>query len=325
MARAQEAPVAKWTTDQIPDQSGTIAVVTGANSGLGYHTTLELARKGAKVVLGCRDEGRGNAAVARIHVQVPDAELEVRSLDLSDLTSVQAFAESVATDLPGIDVLVNNAGVMAIPKRQTTAQGFEMQLGTNHLGHVALAARLAPVLRPGARVVGVTSTAHRFGTIDFDDLQKERSYSPWSAYGQSKLANLLYGWELDRRAQQSGWPVSGLTAHPGYSATNLQTSSSGPSAGGKGRLQTLGMKIANKVIAQSDAQGALPQLYAATSPDAEGGGFYAPDRFNEQRGHPTEAKPAKGAAANRTDGTAARLWDLSEELVGVSFDPSAAG
>jgi NAD(P)-dependent dehydrogenase (short-subunit alcohol dehydrogenase family) len=321
MAGAQEAPVAKWTADQIPDQAGRVAVVTGANSGLGFHTALELARKGARVVLGCRDEGRGNAAVARIHAEVPDAVLEVRSLDLSDLTSVQVFAEGVAADLPGIDVLVNNAGVMAIPERETTAQGFELQLGTNHLGHVALTARLAPVLRPGARVVGVSSTAHQFGTIDFDDLQKERSYGPWSAYGQSKLANLLFGWELDRRAKEAGWNLEGLTAHPGYSATNLQTS--GPSHGGKGTLQTFAMKIANKVIAQSDAQGALPQLYAATSPDAEGGGFYAPDRFNEQRGHPTEAKPAKGAAANRTDGTAARLWDVSEQLVGVSFDPAA--
>jgi NAD(P)-dependent dehydrogenase (short-subunit alcohol dehydrogenase family) len=311
--------MAKWTAEQIPDQSGRVAVVTGANSGLGYHTALELARKGAHVVLACRDEGRGNAAMARIHVEVPDAELEVRRLDLSDLGSVQACADGLLADLPGVDVLVNNAGVMAIPERLTTAQDFEMQLGTNHLGHVALTARLSPALRPGARVVGVSSTAHRFGKVDFDDLQKERSYSPWSAYGQSKLANLLYGWELDRRAQEAGWEVEGLTAHPGYSATNLQTS--GPSHGGKGKLQTFGMKIANKVIAQSDAQGALPQLYAATSPDAEGGGFYGPDGFNEQRGHPTDANPTKNAKANRTDGTASRLWDVSEELVGVSFAP----
>ena len=314
--------MAKWTAEQIPDQAGTVAVVTGANSGLGYNTSLELARKGAHVVLGCRDEGRANAAVARIHVEVPDADVEMRLLDLSDLDSVQLFAEGVANDLPGVDLLVNNAGVMAIPERQTTAQGFEMQLGTNHLGHVALTARLAPALRPDARVVGITSTAHRFGTIDFDDLQKESSYSRWNAYGQSKLANLLYGWELDRRAKEAGWKVSGLTAHPGYSATNLQTSTSGPSAGGKRRLQTFAMKVANKVIAQSDARGALPQLYAATAPGAEGGGFYAPDRLNEQRGHPTDAKPAKGAVAARTDGTAARLWEVSEELVGVTFDPT---
>jgi NAD(P)-dependent dehydrogenase (short-subunit alcohol dehydrogenase family) len=314
--------VAKWTAEQIPDQSGRVAVVTGANSGLGYHTALELARKGAHVVLGCRDEGRGNAAVARIHVEVPDAQLEMRRLDLSDLDSVQACADGLLADLPGIDLIVSNAGVMAIPERLTTAQGFEMQLGTNHLGHVALAARLSPALRPGARVVGVSSTAHRFGKVDFEDLQKERSYSPWSAYGQSKLANLLYGWELDRRAKEAGWEVEGLTAHPGYSATNLQTS--GPSHGGKGKLQTFGMKIANRVIAQSDAQGALPQLYAATAPEAQGGGFYGPDGFNEQRGYPTDASPTKSARANRTDGTAERLWDVSQELVGVSFNPTAA-
>lgn len=316
--------MAKWTAEQIPDQSGKVAVVTGANSGLGYHTALELARKGAQVVLGCRDDARANAAMARIHLEVPDADLVVRPLDLADLDSVQRFAEQVAGEVEGVDVLVNNAGVMAIPQRQTTAQGFEMQLGTNHLGHVALSARLAPALRPGARVVGVSSTAHRFGRIDLDDLQKERSYSPWSAYGQSKLANLLYGWELDRRAREAGWDVLGLTAHPGYSATNLQTSTSGPSSGGKGRLQTLGMRLANRVVAQSDARGALPQLYAATSPEAEGGGFYCPDGFNEQRGWPTEAKPAKAARANRTDGTAARLWERSEELVGLSFDPEGA-
>lgn len=310
--------MAKWTADQMPDQSGKVAVVTGANSGLGYQTALELARHGARVVLAARDQGRGDAALARLRAEVPDAEAELRLLDLSDLTSVQAFADGAA-DLPGVDVLVNNAGVMAIPQRQETAQGFEMQLGTNHLGHVALTARLAPLLRPGARVVGVSSTAHRFGKIDFDDLQKERSYSPWSAYGQSKLANLLYGWELARRAEEHGWDVAGLTAHPGYSATNLQTSTSGPNAGGKGRLQTLGMRISNALVGQSDAKGALPQLYAATSPDAQSGGFYAPDGFNEQRGYPTDAKPAKGAAANRGDGTAARLWDVSEELVGLSF------
>lgn len=313
--------MAKWTAADAPDQSGKVAIVTGANSGLGYHTALELARKGARVVLACRSQERGDAALARIHLEVPDAEAEVRLLDLSDLDSVRAFAEGAA-DLPGIDVLVNNAGVMAIPERQETAQGFEMQLGTNHLGHVALSARLAPMLRPGARVVGVTSTAHRVGRIDLDDLQKERSYSAWGAYGQSKLANLLYGWELDRRAREAGWDLLGLTAHPGYSATNLQ--SSGPSAGGKGRFQTLVMRFGNAFFAQSDAMGALPQLYAAASPDVEGGGFYAPDGFNEQRGHPTEAKPAKHAVAARTDGTAAKLWEVSEELVGLTFDPTAS-
>jgi len=314
--------MAKWNAGDIPDQGGKVAIVTGANSGLGYQTALELARKGATVVLAARNEQKGEAALDRLRAEVPDADAQLRVLDVSDLDSVQRFAGQVGSDLPGVDVLVNNAGVMAIPQRQTTPQGFEMQLGTNHLGHVALTARLAPALRSGARVVGVSSTAHRFGTIDFDDLQKERGYSPWSAYGQSKLANLLFGWELARRAEAEGWDVWGLTAHPGYSATNLQTSTSGPNAGGKGKLQTLGMRISNVLVGQSEAKGALPQLYAATSPDAVNGGFYAPDGFNEQRGHPTDAKPAKGAAANRTDGTAERLWSVSEELVGVAFSPT---
>jgi NAD(P)-dependent dehydrogenase (short-subunit alcohol dehydrogenase family) len=301
--------MAKWTADQIPDQSGRVAVVTGANSGLGLITARELARAGATVVLAARD-GKANAALGEIAGAVSDAKLEPRDLDLADLASVRAFAEAVGADHPRIDLLVNNAGVM-MPPRSATADGFELQFGTNHLGHFALTGLLLDRLAAadGARVVTVSSLEHRPGRLNFDDLQSEGSYSPRGAYQQSKFANAVFGLELDRRLREAGLPVASVLAHPGYSATNLQLS--GPTGLMKGIL-----RIGNQLIAQSAEQGALPQLYAATADGVEGGSFIGPDGFREGRGHPTVVQPVGRA---RDPETGRRLWEVSEELTGVKY------
>ena len=310
----------KWTERDIPDQSGTVAVVTGANSGLGLVTARELARAGAHVVLACRSAERGAVAVEQIRAEVPDAALELASLDLGDLGSVRAFAQGFADTHDGLDLLVNNAGIMATPRR-TTADGFESQLGTNHLGHFALTGRLLGSLNERAhpRVVTVSSMAHRMGRIRFDDLQGERRYWRWTAYGQSKLANLLFAFELERRASAARLALRSVAAHPGYSATNLQ--SSGPQG-----LDKLVSQVGNLVYAQSAEKGALNVLYAATEPDVPGGSYIGPDGLFEGRGHPRLVQ-ASGAAHDPE--VAARLWEVSEELTGVRFDfssiPSAAG
>ena len=298
----------KWTADQIPDQSGRTAVVTGANSGLGLVTARELARRGASVVLACRNTDKGDDAKREIESAVPGAKVEVAALDLSNLESVHAFAEGPA---PGaIDLLVNNAGIMATPRHET-ADGFELQLGTNHLGHFALTGVLLERLegRDDARVVTLSSGAHRMGKINFDDLGGERRYNRWRAYGQSKLANLLFMLELDRRLRAAGSRVKSVGAHPGYAATNLQ--STGPP-----RFDRLVMVVGNKVLAQSAEMGALSPLYAATEPNVEGGTYVGPDGIAEQRGHPEPVTPS-GAA--RDEQTARRLWEVSEELTGVRF------
>ena len=307
--------MAKWSARDIPSQTGRVAVVTGANSGLGLVTSRELARAGARVVMGCRDTGRGEAARSQLLAQVPAAEVEVRRLDLASLASVREFADRLHADVPALDLLVNNAGVMAIP-RQLTADGFEMQLGTNHLGHFALAGLLLPSMTgsAGSRVVTVASTAHKPGRIDFDDLMGERTYRKWSAYSQSKLANLLFAYELQRRLDVSGLPTISVAAHPGYAATNLQQV--GPRMEGS-RLSGLVMSIGNSLFAQSDDMGALPQLYAATAPAVCGGDYFGPDGIAESRGHPKRVestKASKDAEASR------RLWDISEELTGVRYD-----
>jgi NAD(P)-dependent dehydrogenase (short-subunit alcohol dehydrogenase family) len=302
----------------MPDQSGRVAVVTGANSGLGLHTALELARKGAHVVIACRNEQKGAAALGRIRSQSPGASAEVRALDLADLASVRMFAAGAGADLERIDVLVNNAGVMAIPRR-VTADGFEMQFGTNHLGHFALTGLLLPALlrstRP--RVVTVSSGAHRGGRMDFDDLHGERRYARWTAYSQSKLANLLFALELQRRADAAGAPLRSVAAHPGYAATNLQ--SAGPQMD-KSRLRELVMKVSNTLLAQSDAKGALPSLYAATM-DVPPAGFLGPDGPFEMRGHPKLVAPAGRA---RDLDAARRLWEISEQLTQVTYQLSPA-
>ena len=302
----------KWTASDVPDQSGHIVVVTGANSGIGLIAARELARAGALVVVACRDTAKGQAAVEEMRAAAPEAALPVEALDLAELSSVRAFAERVAGEHDGIDLLVNNAGVMAPPYRKTT-DGFESQIGTNHLGHFALTGLLMDALlaRPEPRVVTISSTAHRTGRIDFDDLNSEHGYKRWRAYGQSKLANLLFCFELDRRARDAKVPLRSIAAHPGYSATNLQFA--GPSK----PHERLTMAITNRVIAQSADMGALPTLYAATEPDLPGGSFIGPDGFLQGRGHPTVVK----ARAQAYDADVARrLWEVSEELTGVHYE-----
>jgi NAD(P)-dependent dehydrogenase (short-subunit alcohol dehydrogenase family) len=302
----------RWTADRIPDQSGRTAVVTGANSGIGLVTALELARAGAAVVLACRNVSKGTAAVKEIQEAVPGAEVEVQELDLSSLVSVRQFAD--ALDVERLDLLVNNAGIMWMPQ-QRTQDGFELQFGTNHLGHFALTGLLLVRLQrtEAPRVVTVSSNEHRRGHIDFDDLQGERRYGSRRAYRQSKVANIAFGLELDRRLRAAGSPMRSVLAHPGYTATNLQFS--GPT--GATRLV---MKLGNALIGQSAAMGALPTLYAATAPDVEGGQYFGPDQFREHRGHPTMVQP-KPEAADPEVGR--RLWSVSEELTGVTYDFSA--
>jgi len=288
----------KWTASDLPALDGRTIVVTGANSGIGRIAALELARAGARVVLAVRDTAKGEQAAA----EMPGT-TEVRALDLSDLASVRAFADAWDGDL---DVLVNNAGVMAVPERRTK-DGFELQIGTNHLGHFALTNLLLPHVTD--RVVTVASGAHRMGKIRLDDLNWEQGgYERWRAYGQSKLANLLFTLELQRRLAEAGSDVRALAAHPGYAATNLQNRT-------ENLLQNTIMAIGNRVIAQSDEMGALPTLFAATQ-DLPGASYVGPDGFAEQRGHP--ALVARSARASDPE-TAKRLWDLSERLTGVAF------
>src|SRR5271166_1816432 len=307
----------RWSSDQIPDQSGRTAIVTGANSGLGLATARELARHGAQVVLACRNTSKGAAAVETIAAAVPGARLALAELDLGELASVEAFADGfrAGSEHDGLDLLINNAGVMA-PPRHETADGFELQLGTNHLGHFALTARLIGSMegRTDARVVTLSSNAHKMGRIDFEDLQSERGYKRWGAYGQSKLANLMFALELDRRLRASDSTVKSLAAHPGYAATNLQ-SAAAPAA------DRIVMRFTNLIMAQSADMGALPTLYAATEPGLEGGTYIGPDGIGEFRGHPRIVSPS-GAA--RDEQQAARLWTLSEELTGVRFQLGAA-
>ena len=290
-------PSSKWTAADLPDMTGRTVVVTGANSGLGAIVARELARAGARVVLAVRDTSRGDQAAATM-----PGDTEVRRLDLADLSSVRAFADGWEGPL---DILVNNAGVMAIPERRT-ADGFEMQFGTNHLGPFALTNLLLP--RITDRVVTVASDRHRMGKIHFDDLNSERRYGRWSAYGQSKLANLLFTLELQRRLEAAGSKVSAHAAHPGYASTKLQGHS-------KHVVDRLVMAIGNRVVAQSDAMGALPILYAATQ-DLPGASYTGPGGFQGIRGYPAAAGRTPAAADKDV---ARRLWEVSEELTGVSF------
>ncbi|GHF46866.1 oxidoreductase [Streptomyces griseosporeus] len=296
--------------EHVPDQTGRTFVVTGANSGLGLATTRALARRGARVVLAVRDESKGRRAVAGITAEVPDARLEVRSLDLADLDSVRAFADRLHADGPRPDVLVNNAGVMA-PPRTLSAQGHELQFAANHLGHFALTGLLLGLLTEGRdpRVVTVTSLNHRQGRLDFDDLHGERGYAPMRFYNRSKLANAVFGHELHRRLDAAGSPVRSLLAHPGYTATSLQTSAP------TGLVRFLFGRLLTP-LAQSPDRGALPQLYAATRPDAGSGQFFGPGGPAELRGAPRRVLLAPAA----TDaGTGRRLWEVSERLTGVRF------
>jgi NAD(P)-dependent dehydrogenase (short-subunit alcohol dehydrogenase family) len=301
-----------WNTHDIPDQSGRTAVVTGANSGIGYVTARELARKGARVVLACRSEARGHEAGDRMAAEVPGAEVEFRRLDLGDLSSVRQFAAAFSYDR--LDLLVNNAGVMALPYG-TTADGFETQFGVNHLGHFALTGLLLPKLlaTPGARVVTLSSGAHALSNIDINDLNSERRYRRWTAYARSKTANLLFTHELARRLAAHGWDVVAAAAHPGYAATNLQTT--GPRMSGR-RASELLTRISIRVFAQSAEAGALPTLYAATAPEVRPDSFAGP-ALAGWRGSPA---PAWRAPWTLNDRVGERLWAASEELTGVTYD-----
>jgi NAD(P)-dependent dehydrogenase (short-subunit alcohol dehydrogenase family) len=304
-----------WSTRDIPSQAGRVAVVTGTNSGLGFVTARELARAGATVVMTSRDPERGADAEQRLREAVPDADVRLEALDLASLASIREFATRIRASYDGIDLLVNNAGVMAIP-RSTTADGFEMQLGTNHLGHFALTGLLLPSLlsRTGSRVVTVSSAAHKIGSINFGDLLGEKRYWSWGAYAQSKLANLLFAYELQRRLDAAGATTVSVAAHPGYSSTNLQAV--GPQQSGN-KLMGLLMNFGNVAFGQSADDGALPQLYAATAPEVTGGQFFGPSRLMESRGAP---KLVDSTAKSKDRKVAARLWSVSEELTEVRFD-----
>jgi NAD(P)-dependent dehydrogenase (short-subunit alcohol dehydrogenase family) len=303
--------MARWTASDIPSQSGRSAVVTGTG-GLGYQTALALARAGGEVIIAGRNPAKGTAASAAIQAEVPGANARFEPLDLASLASVADFAARLRGQRDSLDLLINNAGVMTPPTRQVTADGFELQFGTNHLGHVALTAGLLPLLRTGrdARVIALSSVAARSGAIDFDNLNAEKSYRPMVAYGQSKLACLMFALEFQRRSMAAGWGVSGIAAHPGVSRTDLLHN-------GAGRRSATG--IARSLLwflFQPAAKGALPTLYAATAPGAKGGAYYGPDRLSETRGYPTEAAIPPRALDTAA---AARLWDVSERLTGATF------
>jgi len=308
----------QWTSNDIPNQRGTLAVVTGGNSGIGYEAALALAGKGAHVILAVRSAEKGRAAVTSIQRAHPGAQIEVMALDLSNLGSVRQFAETFLQRFKELPLLINNAGVMALPYTRT-ADGFEMQFGTNHLGHFALTGLLMPAIlaAPRARVVLVSSGLHAPGMINFDNLDGAKSYSRWGAYSQSKLANLLFAYELQRRFTAAGADVTVAGCHPGFAATNLQTA--GARMDGS-RISELFSNLGNRLFAQSAAMGALPTLYAATAADVNGCDYIGPLGLLGMRGFPGKMK---SSARSYDLAVAARLWQVSEQLTGVRYDLAA--
>ncbi|MFS8111408.1 SDR family oxidoreductase [Rhizobium jaguaris] len=304
-----------WTVKDIPPQADRVAVVTGATSGIGYETAKALAGAGAKVIIASRNERKGAKVLAEIRGATPGADVVFEPLDLASLDSVARAAKRITASVPRIDLLINNAGVMAIPDRHETEDGFEMQMGANYIGHFALNMRLLPkvLAATNPRVVTVSSLAHRSGKINFDDLQWKKSYSSWRAYCQSKLATLMFSLELDRIARAQEWNLMSTAAHPGFAVTGLQ--STGPRMGRDrpGLLERFG-KLMEPVLSQSAAAGALPTLFAATSPSAEGGVMYGPNGFYELKGPPVRAKIVPYA---QDKAIWRRLWEVSEQLTGL--------
>jgi len=305
-----------WSVDDIPDLRGRTVAITGANSGLGFAATRAFASKGAHVVMGCRDRDRAQSARDEIENALADPSLSTLQLDLADLSSVRSFVEAFDAEHDDLHVLCNNAGVMAIPRRETV-DGFEMQLGVNHLGHFALTGLLLDRLleTPGeSRIVTQSSGLHENGDIEFEDLHGEERYDRWDAYAQSKLANLLFAYELDRRLRAADASAISVGCHPGYADTDLQRR--GPAMMGS-RLRLWGMKLANALLAQSAATGALPMLYAATAPAIEGGEYVGPGGLMNMRGSPTLQDSSE---RSRDEAVAARLWKVSKALTGVAID-----
>ena len=303
-----------WTESNIPDVAGHVVLVTGANSGIGFHTARALAEHGATVVMACRNPEKAEAAAADVDALEPSGSIELAELDLSDLRSVEAAADQFRESHDRLDVLINNAGLMATPN-QRTAQGFEMQIGVNHLGHFALTGYLIDTLldTPASRVVSVSSQGHRPGRIDLDDLNSDRSYSAWGAYFQSKLANLLFTNELQRRFVAAGADSIAVAAHPGASRTNLGNESAG---GVLSAVMERTRPLLERVMSQDAEMGALPTLRAATDPDVAGGDYYGPAGLGEMKGHPTRVGMSSRA---KDEDVARRLWEISEHLTEVTY------
>jgi len=311
----------QWSAADIPDQGGRLAVITGANSGIGFEAAKALAGKSTRVIMAVRRPERGEAAAAHIRAAHPGAAVEVWQLDLAELASVRAFAERFRREQGELPLLLNNAGVMAIPYRRT-ADGFEMQLGTNHLGHFALTGLLLPAVlaAPSSRIVTVSSGAHMAGNIAFDNLDGSKGYNRWGAYAQSKLANLLFAYELQRRLAAAGAGAISVACHPGYANTELQAA--GPQMDGNGLMAAIARGM-NVVLAQSAEMGALPTLYAATAPEAYGGDYIGPGGLGNMWGHPTRQR---STARSYDPALARRLWTTSEELTGVRYElPAGVG
>jgi NAD(P)-dependent dehydrogenase (short-subunit alcohol dehydrogenase family) len=311
LPKKQGSSMTKWTTKNIPSQRGRSAVITGTG-GLGYEDALALAQAGASVVIVGRNPQKGAEAVAAIKNAVPGAQVRFGKVDLANLASIAEFAAQLGREQDSLDLLINNAGVMTPPKRRETSDGFELQFGTNYLGHFALTAHLLPLLKRGQdpRVVSVSSVAARGGAIDFDDLQAQRRYKPFPVYSQSKLACIMFAFEFSRRSRVAGWGVESLAAHPGLTRTDLISN-------GAGRSSLPGMlRRFLPFLFQPAWQGALPTLFAATDPAARDGAYYGPDRLGGTRGYPTEERPPRQAL---DIAVAARLWETSQDLTRVAF------